>query len=119
MAASWDSALERQVSPVEPSAVRAAGQPAILPGVPRLALEPVQHLGQAPPSGLVTSAPRAGVSELAEQPSDQRLPALTGLPPVLLGWPRHIGCGVPFRRDGAGLRDYWIGRNDGHRTPPS
>ncbi|PZF99693.1 hypothetical protein C1I99_10880 [Micromonospora deserti] len=41
MSASRDSTSQREISPVEPGGVRAAGQPAVLPGVPRLLLEPI------------------------------------------------------------------------------
>ena len=118
MASSRDARLQRQISPVEPSAVGAAGQPSFLPGVPRLALEPVQELGHAAPPGLVAGAARARVGERAKQPRGQRFPALAGLPPALLGYPR-LPFGRLSRLGGAGLGEREAGRCDGHRVPPS
>src|SRR6266566_3381545 len=82
MASSRNTPAQRQISPAEPGAVRAAGQPAILPGVPRLTFEPIQKLGQTPTPGLVPSATRIRIGEQAKQPLDQLFSALTGLPPA-------------------------------------
>ena len=85
--------LQRQISPVEPGGVRSAGQPLLLPGLPGLALQPIQELGQATPPCLVPGAARGRVGEQAQQPLDQHLPALAGLPPTLREGPRF-----PLRR---------------------
>jgi hypothetical protein len=118
MASGRDAPSQRQISPVEPGGVRAAGQPTVLPGLSRLTLEPVHELGQASPPGLVASAARAPIGEQAEQPLDQRFSALAGLPPARLGWPR-FPFDVLFHIGGAGLGDYGARRGDRHWVTPS
>ncbi len=82
MALGCAASLQGQIGPLEAGVVRPAGHPAILPGLSGLAFEPVQQLAQAPPPGLVAGQARTGVGEQSQQPLDQALPALTGLPPA-------------------------------------
>jgi len=92
-----DASLQRQFSPAEAGGVGPACQPALLPGVSGLPLEPVQQLGQPSPPGLVPGQARARIGEQAQQPPRQVFPALPRLPPVLLTGSR-LPHGRPARR---------------------
>jgi hypothetical protein len=60
-----DAIPQRQIGPRGSGGVGSAGQPLVLPGVPRLALQPVQQPGQAPAPRLVPDAARVLVGEQA------------------------------------------------------
>ena len=73
-----DTLPQRQIGPVEPGAVGPAGQPPFLPGVPGLALQPVQQLGQAAPPGLVPGAARARDGEQGQAAARSARPGAGG-----------------------------------------
>ena len=73
---------QRQSGPFKAGRVRPAGQPPVLPGLTRLALQPVQQLGQPAPPRVVPAATRAWAGEDGQQPLGQGMPLLARLPPA-------------------------------------